>query len=259
MRKRAAVASVLVVVAAIAIACVPARGPLVPCAWQTLDPRVAPEVERAANDAGFTLVRCVGAEYGLALPGARASSPDELLAWKRRVGRALLAIDGVEMVGVGACCDGGDGKPFDPRGCVRVTVDQRSPAATRLAETVRKLHDGDGDGDGDVRVSVAQTYARAPRCAPRDPGCGPLPYEGGGCLDADATRDWTRHVVDARAAGAETLAPPCANDGECVSCNTVCTDYTHRPTACTSELSNTLREAYCGCVDGACRWFEIER
>ncbi len=33
----------------------------------------------------------------------------------------------------------------------------------------------------------------------------------------------------------------------------------HRPMACTDEYAGTLRDAYCGCVDGACRWFELDR
>jgi hypothetical protein len=239
-----------VLVVAVGLACVPARAPLVPCPRQPLDARVPADVARAAEASGMSLVPCRGGEYALVLPGTRERSLEELLAWKRRADGALLGLDGVTSVGLGACCERvGEGRPFDPRGCVRVSLDQGTPGGPRIPETVARLR----TDDGEVRVSISQGPPRAPRCAPSDPACGAQPYEGSGCLDTDATRNWTRVPVRTGGGG------PCEHDGDCVSCNTVCTDYVHRPYACTLELATGLRDAYCGCVDGGCRWFELDR
>ncbi len=248
-------AAAVVAILTALLACVP-RGPSAPivaCPPIAFDRRVPADAQRAAQAAGMRVVPCTNGEYGLVLPGARERSLEELAAWQRRASAALVALDGVNAAGFGGCCAilGGDGGAwFDTRGCVRVYLDQGTPAEKRLAETIAKLR----DDDADVRVSVTQSPPRVPRCSANDPACGPRPYEGEGCVDLDATRSWSRRVIGLR----ETKSA-CTHDGECGACNAVCTDYVHRPFACTDEYATGLRDAYCGCVDGACRWFELER
>jgi hypothetical protein len=237
-------------VGAVVAACVPAQAPLVPCPRVPFDARVPADASRAAEGLGMSVVTCRGGEYGLVVPGAHERSLEELLVWKRRVEGALFGLGGVTSVGLGVCCEReGEARPFDARGCVRVSLDQGTPASSSLPEAIARLR----VDDGDLRVSVSQGLPRVPRCAPSDSACGALPYEGRGCVDAEATRGWTRVTVRTRGGG------PCEHDGECVSCNTVCTDYAHRPHECTLELATGLRDAYCGCVEASCRWFELER
>jgi hypothetical protein len=85
---------------------------------------------------------------------------------------------------------------------------------------------------------------------------GSLPEEGclGVAVDdgtpaATALASVLARVVDEDPAARDVI------DGECLTCNTVCTSYRARPTTCTLILATSLSDAYCGCLEGACRWF----
>jgi len=235
---------------ATAVACVPSGPPTVKCPVITFDHSVPAEASSAAAAAALTVVPCEDGGYGLTAPGARRLTPDELLPLKEKLAPEMIGLEGVTSIGVGGCCNVG-GAPFDKEGCIRIDVDRETPAVARVPALVAKVR----TAETDIRVSIHQGAPRAPRCQKTDPACGPTPYEGHMCVDADATRDWSRERVTARRT--EGQPAPCEHDGECVSCNTICTSYKYRPSACTLELSTRLTKAYCGCIDRGCAWFEM--
>jgi hypothetical protein len=243
-------AAAIAAVIATVVACAPSGAPTIKCPVQAFDGAVPAEAASAAAAAGLTVVTCNEGAYGLKAPGGRRLSPEELVKWKERIAPELMAVDGVTAVGVGGCCIV-DGAVFDEGACLYMHVDRGTPAVARVPTLIAKLR----ETDGDVRVSIRQGAPREPRCAQSDPACGPVPYGGDACVDAKATHDWSRERVPERRAASQPS--PCTHDGECVTCNTVCTGYKYRPAGCTEELSTRLKKAYCGCIDRGCAWFEM--
>lgn len=232
------------------VACVPSGPPIVKCPALSFDRSVPPEAASAAAAAGLTVVPCENGAYALTAPGGRAPSSEDLVAVHKQLLPETTTLEGVTTIGIGACCTVG-GAPFDAGGCVRISVDQGTPAVARVPALVAKVR----SAEVAVRVSIEQGPPHVPRCARSDPACGPIPYAGNGCVDGDATRDWSRERIRVRST--ETQPAPCEHDGECVSCNTVCTSYKYPPHACTEELSTRLKKSYCGCIDRGCAWFEM--
>jgi hypothetical protein len=245
--KRAAAALAILIVTA--VACAPSGAPTVKCPARAFDTAVPAEAASAAAASGLTVVTCAGAEYGLTAPGARRLSLDELGKLLERIAPELMAVDGVTAMRLDGCCKV-NGAFFDPGGCIQVDIDQGTPAVARVPTLIAKLR----ETDGDVRFSILQGAPREPRCAQNDPACGPIPYiYSMACVDADATRDWSRErAPETRAASRQSA---CTHDGDCVTCNTICTGYKYRPSRCTLEFARHLEKAYCGCIDRGCAWF----
>jgi hypothetical protein len=220
-----------------------------------VEPGVPPDAADAVARAGFELVRCERNMYGMIRPGRREPGDGELSAWQGRVSEQLTRLEGIYMVGVGACCRRG-GAVFSPEGCLVVYLDQHTPAARQLPGVVARLVDETGAGDMTLRVSVEQSPPRRPRCAPAEPGCGPIRYDRT-CVDARATETRTRRLFEDDR-GDEPL-DTCTHDGECQTCNMECMSYRAGTTMCTLlDASEPMKDVQCGCVQGRCSWFRFD-
>jgi hypothetical protein len=95
-----------------------------------------------------------------------------------------------------------------------------------------------------------------PRCAAADPSCGPEPASrlDGACYRPSAER--RRVPLDTPGKGGQQN--PCVHDGECLiaGCGNACVNYERRDLTTTCEDPGYLDEAFCGCVEGQCSFFE---
>jgi hypothetical protein len=99
---------------------------------------------------------------------------------------------------------------------------------------------------------------QAPRCAPTQPECGPIPF-GNRTLAKSSYKPGARRIV----CGRIDCDEPCQHDGECVytGCGYRCVS-THGASVgdfytCEGQprTEAALRDHFCGCVNGACAWF----
>jgi hypothetical protein len=97
-----------------------------------------------------------------------------------------------------------------------------------------------------------------PRCASDEPACGPEPFDSSGPACFDATKARKRLPVGAASQrGGQDQA--CAHDGECrlAGCGEVCVHYSLGRIRTNCKAQDGLDEnAFCGCVDNECAFFE---
>jgi hypothetical protein len=242
------------------VTCEVTRPPVEPCAARPADVSIADEVARAADAAGFDVVPCERGAYGLVRRDTRElTTSDGDLACKEHLADELLALEGVTGVGLN-CCRAVDGRVVSGAGCVAVFLDRGTPAATLLPTVLarRLAVPPCGNGDAAVRIAVEQGPARVPRCDAGEPGCGPIAYDlPSACVDLPRTTGWSRRPVARFGPAPRTPLTRCTHDGECQTCNAVCTSFRAGSIVCTQEKNNLLRGASCGCLEGRCSWFTL--
>jgi hypothetical protein len=107
--------------------------------------------------------------------------------------------------------------------------------------------------DATVYLEVSLLPTPGPRCAPDDPACGPLPYEGQ-CAEE------TGYDPKAPRKPAPILhhdGGACSYDGECIvaGCGNDCGPPVIEDREGTCELYRFKVPVYCGCVNRRCTWF----
>jgi hypothetical protein len=182
----------------------------------------------------------------LVAPGPRPATEQELVDFKRRVSNELLAIPGLRALGVGLCC------PTTPAArCLSLFVDPCGTALDALFHRIAELARRDAQMNArELRLRVELTHP-GPRCQSEDPSCVPL------FLGASPNPDLDRYPI----AGPRGT---CSHDGECTLGGCLagdCVSWREAARQWTCPLSETSVEPpnlprACGCVAGACRWFE---
>lgn len=160
---------------------------------------------------------------------------------------ALLGVPGVASVGRGLCCSGS-------AACIVVSINRWSWSLPEMFDTIATTFGELGDVCFGLRVDLVGE--EGPRCEPEDPECLPLPVCGDdpsfACCQAPAfDPDATRTPV-----GDDLSTGSCTHDGECLIFHTVCGDYMTPSGGGVDQCTDEISEAYCGCVDGACHWYE---
>ncbi|MBL8955317.1 MAG: hypothetical protein JNK82_31375 [Myxococcaceae bacterium] len=182
-------------------------------------------------------------EVTIAFGNGAPLEADAVLALQSRVQAKLLAIDGVEQLGLSGCISGGKQRP-----CLSLQVELCSQPIDGLARQLKAIIEADSGSRGRAIVlHVALTGAAGPRCEADDPRCRPEPYASG------LYRSGERRGLVKASQG----EPECASDGECgrSSCGGDCVPWpqAHRPGTCAADAS--LGSAFCGCVERRCAWF----
>lgn len=152
----------------------------------------------------------------------------------------LLAIDGVTAAGVGVCCG-------SPAPCASLYYRRSVTDPARIAADVgRAMARVEGEG---LVVVIHPSGLVGPRCAADSPLCLPEAYEGCAAATYDPNAPRVPHDLG-------THSGHCAHDGECVQagCGNACVHWDETgPGTC--EGYTPVEPVYCGCVEGACRWF----
>jgi len=206
-------------------------------------------------------------------------SMDDMTTLKDAVESYVMALPFVHMFGIGlACCDG-----TTNAGCWVIALQGNSGVTVRqMAERLGAL-DALCGADACLGVTVEIPAPSSPRCDGGDPGCIPIPMcdpdscPGGampnpGCcpecrsFDSGAARILSigDHAGALVGSDLEYLEVPvqeeageCTHDGECVlnGCGQYCSSYDDLTFYSTCECYPQLSPAWCGCVEGRCRWF----
>jgi len=97
-----------------------------------------------------------------------------------------------------------------------------------------------------------------PRCASDDPACGPQPLDSSGpaCFYPSKSR---KRLPAGESSPPSAREPACAHDGDCriAGCGNVCVHYSFGRISTDCEAPGWLHEnAFCGCVNHACSFFE---
>jgi hypothetical protein len=136
--------------------------------------------------------------------------------------------------------------------CIRLESQAFDVSPARL---VREFEDYFPQSVGDCfGIRIDLVGFDAPRCEATDPMCLPQPY-----CDRTFEEDCPPYDPEAeRIAVGEGYSTdaPCTHDGECSYNNLECKGWMepHQSGGILPELP--LHEAFCGCVDGGCHWFE---
>jgi hypothetical protein len=176
---------------------------------------------------------------------------EELVAFQKRHGRGWF-LPGVETHGLGGCCPApGEGRQNVL--CVHVYMNGCMSPAEDVARRIQADARADGLGDRQVTIGFMLGAPRAPRCQPRDRGCGPEPYSGG---RPSHGRPRVAVHLSERYFG-ELSGGSCAHDGECTraGCGNHCVPWTEPSFGATCEAYDALEGAFCGCLEGQCTWF----
>jgi len=159
----------------------------------------------------------------------------------------LLGLPSVYGVGRGFCCDGSTM-------CLNVYAHRWTYSLPELFDGIDAAFGELGDVCFGIRVLLQGE--EGPRCEADDPECLPLPvcegFNDSECceappLDLDAPRI---------PVGDDLSNGTCTHDGECLIFHTVCGDYMTPSKPGFNQCTDEIREAYCGCVDNACHWYE---
>ena len=175
--------------------------------------------------------------------GQGAPDTERLAAFHHTVFRTIHERHpGVQSTGTGLCPDHRQGEAA----CIRVALLVcRGDAPAEVARTYAELWQAAGHGDAPFRLGIELAGRTAPRCKE---GCGPQPVSGAVYDPWAARRPVLGHLA----------SEPCARDGECLvtGCGNRCVHWTSSRTISTCEGYDELDAgAFCGCVDGGCRWF----
>ena len=160
---------------------------------------------------------------------------------------ALLAIPGVTGVGRGLCCDGSTV-------CIGVNINRWSYSLPVVFDTVHETFGELGDVCFGIRLNL--TGAEGPRCEADDPECLPLPV----CEGIKDSACCQAPPLDLEApripVGDDLSTGTCTHDGDCLIFHTVCGDYMTPSGAGFNQCTDEIANAFCGCVDDACHWYE---
>jgi hypothetical protein len=203
---------------------------------------------------------------------------DEISALKDTVEADVMDLPFVNMFGIGlSCCDG-----TTNAGCWHITLQGNSGVTVmQMAERLGALSALCGSS-ACLGIAVEIPAPSSPRCGASDPNCDPLPMcdpencPGGtmpnpGCCPSCRPLDASPRTLSIGShAGAlvgpeleylevpvEEEAGECTHDGECVlnGCGQYCCSYDDLTFISTCECYPPLSPAWCGCVEGRCRWF----
>ena len=164
--------------------------------------------------------------------------------------RRLVDSPGIITVGIGSdtvCCDGG-GWLEEEGGCVTIALAPLCVVpVTELIERIREWQLADLQAAQlRLRVNVSLLGRLEPRCPPGD--CGPVPYTKDARWEGGVRTMISSQSVD---------GPRCADDGECFfSEANACLHWTEDYLVDNSPFYPELLNAFCGCVENRCAWFE---
>lgn len=185
-------------------------------------------------------------EFGVVLPGGRPPTEALSLQFLEQHRQAIHAIDGVESSGYGVCCEGAWSSP-DVH-CIVIGLRLCSTTASDLFEELTTLQGSSAASAGvALKVSVGLVGLLGARCKPEE--CGPVPYRE---TNANAP------PIERKLVEAPERAATCEHDGECVAagCGNQCDHWSEVASFGTCEGRPELEEAFCGCVEQQCSWFE---
>lgn len=174
-------------------------------------------------------------------------------------------LGGESQVGAGLCCTA------SPRLCVRVEFPLCASTSAQIEEAFTTAVELQETGPLALGLVIETQGYIGPRCRADDPACGPMPYNDPPAerlarepdrfalpYDAHLPR---RVVTPAPAPRDEAPTPArltCGHDGDCVPGCLVWRDRrAGQPAA--GVLHGALLDAYCGCVEGTCQYFESAR
>lgn len=209
----------------------------------------------APDGAAYAYDTCAGSDNVLvSIPGTGDASENDVQAVRLAVEDALLGIDGVVGIQTSRCC-GVAGQPL----CVSVMLSRHTSPLEAVADVVAA--EAHRASVGCMGLEVEWLGRSTPRCQPTDDDCAPLPM-----CPRVTDPDCCPAVTPYTPGKARVRMPPlfdefsrgaCMQDGDCYQngAGNHCTSWDSpafiAPLACIPEL----REANCGCVDGACAWF----
>jgi hypothetical protein len=172
--------------------------------------------------------------------GGGAMSKDAAMTFEQSHREQLRALPGVESTGLTGCS-----VRSGPAPCIELKISLCEMNVEELAAALSALAIKQNQ---QLIFHVSLEGAVGPRCEAADPRCVPQPY-------ANASYD----PAAPRGLLSPTSEEPddCEHDGECArsACGDMCTSWSgaHRTGACKDNPA--LTDAFCGCVEGHCRWF----
>jgi hypothetical protein len=205
----------------------------------------------AVERAGPGLTECseaLGTYVGTVTGRARASATQLHRFYESA---DLFSIEGISSARLAHCCEHGA-----PSGvCLALELERCRTAPDALLPRLAALADENGDLRGkSFDVAITVVGLKSPRCSPEDPECRPLPYS------ADSPPSYhpnaSRHVFPDLPE--RVLEGECAHDGDCyvTGCGNRCSSWIWRNYPSTCQGRPELRDSFCGCVAGRCRWFD---
>ncbi len=171
-------------------------------------------------------------------------------------------------VGVGLCCSG------SPHICVRVEFPLCSTTSAQIEKAFSEALERKGARSPALGLAIKTWGYVRPRCTPGEPECRPFPYNNKSAealarepdrftLPYDASLP--RRVIAPRSSHpgeTSTISRSdrftCDHDGDCVPGCLVWHDR-RWPRPMSGALSHALLDAYCGCIEGTCQYFESAR
>jgi hypothetical protein len=201
--------------------------------------------------AGVQLSMCKdGSSFHFVLGNGKPASDQQEDSFGQAHIPEFFAINGIVAAGgTGLCCieDKADPGTF----CMPFSLRLCTTPLPAFIDKLRAIqaHD-DRVSNRALRVSVELQGLTGPRCEGEASDCGPVPYDA----DRAPAVPETRVPVDPL----PTDGPACAHDGDCVvnGCGNECDHWTLGGAAGTCPYLTKLADAYCGCVDERCAWFQ---
>lgn len=194
-------------------------------------------------------VECTSAtQLGFELGSGTLATDEQARDFMKQHERELVDTKGVITVAVGTsvCCGGGWSD--DQGGCVAIALAPLCVVpVSELVERVRTWQLADPDAAQlKLRVSISLLGRLEPRCPPGE--CGPVSYTGEASWEGGQ-----RTIIRSRS----VEGPRCSDDGECFfSEASACLHWTADYLIDSSPFYPELANAFCGCVDDRCAWFE---
>lgn len=174
------------------------------------------------------------------------STERELIDFKRGVRDDLFAISGLRAHGVGVCCSEMPGAR-----CLSIFLDPCGPPIDEVVRRIAELKERDSAiAYREMLIRVDLTHP-GPRCQPDDASCGPLSI--GVPTDPDMDRFPISRPQGYCSHDGECAIGGCA-EGSCLSWREAARQWICALSSTSGEPPNMPRA--CGCVAGACRWFE---
>jgi hypothetical protein len=208
-----------------------------------------PEV--ATHPSGLVAYEGCGGDYFIEHPGTTLVDTAQGVGEVREASTLWPGADGIIWLGIGSCCEGSDAA------CITIGVHAYAFSMEDWLETLtHAFPEAEGLCFG-LRVRL-EGYAE-PRCEPADPECLPIPVCNGhplrDCCNApDYDPNKARIPVEP-----ELSEGSCEHDGWCYTNagGVYCNSIEFPPGAGFTECTDEISEAFCGCVDDQCHWFEL--